>query len=237
MTGRRFGGGITVLFALGLAACTPPPSASSQPASKDGLNVTSTTQSVSSRLMSEAQQFSYRVRNVNCDATGSSFATDQGIITNRHVASGASTLQLSTWSGDDFNATVQSIAEPPGPDLAMISARDSQDPAVLATGDVAPGTEVWAAGYPEGDELTLTPGIVVDYIDGTTYGVSGLIMELTNPIKPGNSGSPLLDADGKVVGVAFALSTVTGNGLAIPVATLSQYLGSPGSHTFGQCDG
>ena len=237
MTGRKVGVSITIVLVLSLTACTPPPSTSSQATSNQGINVTTTTQSVSSRLMSEAQQFAYRVRNVNCDATGSSFATGQGIITNRHVASGSQTLQLSTWSGDDFTASLQSISEPPGPDLAIIDGGSSQKPAVLTTGNVAPGTQVWAAGYPEGDELALTPGIVIDYISGSTYGVSGQIMELTNPIKPGNSGSPLLDSDGNVVGVVFALNTVTGNGLAIPIATLSQYLNSPGSDTFGGCDG
>jgi S1-C subfamily serine protease len=185
--------------------------------------------------MAEAQQFAFRVRNVSCDATGSSFATTQGIVTNRHVASGSSSLQLSTWSGNDFNANVQSISEMPGPDLALVSDGSTTAPAILAKTNVTDGTQVWAAGYPEGDQLSLIPGIVLDYVDGTPYGVTGQVMELTNAVKPGNSGSPLLDSAGQVVGVVFALNTVTGNGVAMPVSTLSQYLATPGTSTYGGC--
>ena len=174
---------------------------------------------------------------MDCDATGSSFATAQGIITNRHVASGSQSLQLSTWSGNDFNANVQSISQMPGPDLAIANGGSTSTPAVLDPNNIPAGTPVWAAGYPEGNQLTLTPGIVVDYIDGSVYGSPGQIMELTNAIQPGNSGSPLLDSVGHVVGVVFALNEVTGNGLAIPVSTLDQFLASPGGDTGGGCIG
>jgi S1-C subfamily serine protease len=187
--------------------------------------------------MTEAQQFAYRVRNTACDGTGSSFATADGIITNRHVASGSTALQLSSWSGNDFDATPQAISEDPGADLALLSGTTASRPAILDPNNVPDGTPVWAAGYPEGNQLTLTPGIVVDYIDGSVYGSPGQIMELTNAIEPGNSGSPLLDGAGQVVGVVFAINTVTGNGLAIPVSTLNQFLAAPGTSTYGPCIG
>jgi S1-C subfamily serine protease len=174
---------------------------------------------------------------VNCDATGSSFATSAGIITNRHVASGSTSLQLSTWSGDDFNAGVQSISEEPGPDLAILNEPSTQDEATLNPTNVPTGTQVWAAGYPEGNQLSLTAGIVLDYASGSMYGVPGQVMELTNAVEPGNSGSPLLDSQGKVVGIVFALNTVTGNGEAIPISTLNQYLTDPGTDTYGECIG
>jgi S1-C subfamily serine protease len=200
-------------------------------------DVTTTTLTVNAHLLAEAQQFSYRVRNVSCDATGSSFATSDGIVTNRHVASGATTLQLSTWNGADFNATVQAISEEPGPDLSVLEGQTTQQPAVLSTSNAPAGTKVWAAGYPLGSALTLTPGIVVDYISGSTYGEPGQIMELTNAVEPGNSGSPLLNAQGEVVGVVFALNSVTGNGLAIPASTLQRYLATPGDDMAGDCIG
>jgi S1-C subfamily serine protease len=187
--------------------------------------------------MVEAQQFAYRVRNVDCEGTGSSFATAEGTVTDRHVASGATTLQLSTWNGTDFNASVQAISESPGPDLAILQGGSTPQPAVLASANVPNGTQVWVAGYPEGDQLTLIPGIVLDYISGDVYDAPGQIMELTNAIEPGNSGSPLLDSKGDVVGVVFALNTETGNGLAIPVSDLSQFLSSPGADSYGNCAG
>ena len=237
MSGRKVGAGFAAVAALALSACTPPPPASVQSPTNAGLNVTTTTLTTATRLLNEAQQFAYRVRNTNCDATGSSFATADGIVTNRHVASGATTVQLSTWSGSDFDASVQSISEEPGPDLATLAGGSTQDPAVIDSTNAPAGTQVWAAGYPEGDQLSVIPGIIIDYISGSVYGVPGQVMELTNTVKPGNSGSPLLNDQGNVVGVVFALNTVTGNGIAMPISTLTQYLDSPGDDTYGECIG
>jgi S1-C subfamily serine protease len=235
MTIRKAAVCIIAFGSLALTACTPSPPTSAKTAPGSGVGATTTTLTTSARLLAEAQQFAYRVRNVNCDATGSSFATAEGIITNRHVASGSTSLELSTWSGNDFNATVQSISQMQGPDLAILNGGSTQNPATLNATDVPAGTQVWAAGYPEGNQLSLTPGIVLDYISGSVYGVPGSVMELTNAIQPGNSGSPLLDTQGNVVGVVFALGTATGSGLAIPVSALTNYLGAPGSDTSGQC--
>ena len=194
---------------------------------------TTTTLATSDRLLANARLFVYRVRSVACLATGTSFATTQGIVTNRHVASGSTSLQLSTWSGTDFNSTVQSISA--GPDLALLSKNPSQYLPTLSTSAVPPGTRVWATGYPEGDQLSVTPGIVIDYANGARYGEPGQVMEISNAIRPGNSGSPLLDSAGSVVGVVFAIETATGDGLAIPASTLAQFLKSPGSNTSGEC--
>ena len=231
---------LLALLSLVVTACVPsPPSAtgksgtSGPPTVATALVPTTTALGTSARLLAEAQQFVYRVRTVACLATGTSFATTEGIITNRHVASGSTTLELSTWDGTDFNATVQSISE--GPDLALLSNNRSQHVATLATSTVAPGTEVWVTGYPEGDELSVTSGIVLDYVDGSLFGEPGRLIEITDPVQPGNSGSPLLDSEGQVVGVVFAIETATGDGLAIPASTLAQYLASPGSNTSGNC--
>jgi S1-C subfamily serine protease len=62
-------------------------------------------------------------------------------------------------------------------------------------------------------------------------------MGLALGVNVGNSGSPLLDSAGKVVGVVFALNSVTGNGLAIPVSTLEQFLTAPGADITGTCIG
>jgi S1-C subfamily serine protease len=173
------------------------------------------------------------VRSVACLATGSSFATPEGIVTNRHVAGGSTALELSTWSGTDFNASVRSISD--GPDMALLSNSRSQEVPTLTTSPVAPGTEVWVAGYPEGDQLSVTSGIVLDYVAGSLFGEPGRLIEISDPIQPGNSGSPLLDSTGQVIGVVFAIETATRDGLAIPASTLAQFLFSRGSTTSGEC--
>jgi S1-C subfamily serine protease len=192
-------------------------------------------ESTSARLLGEARKFAFRVRSVSCLATGSSFAVEGEIATNRHVASGSSTMQLSTWNGKDFTATVNAIS--PSADLAVLTDWGRHSGARLARTDAAPGTAIWAAGYPEGNQLSVLPGKVVDYVPGSTFDEPGRIMEITSAVRPGSSGSPVLDAAGEVVGVVFAISRVDGRGLAIPVSTVSRFLVDPGSVRFGGCIG
>jgi len=142
-------------------------------------------------------------------------------------------MQLSTWDGTDVSASVSAIAS--GPDLALLGDAPNSSSVTIATSDPAAGTPVWVTGYPEGNQLSSLPGVISDYINGTPYGEPGQIMEISNAIEPGNSGSPLLDASGEVVGVAFAISKLDGAGLAIPVSTLRACLSEPGTNTSGQC--
>ncbi len=77
--------------------------------------------------------------------------------------------------------------------------------------------------------------MVIDYVSGASLGVSGTVMRVTNLIEPGNSGGPLLNGSGDVVGVVFALQTSTHDGLVIPVSALSQYLQSRTSSPASSC--
>jgi S1-C subfamily serine protease len=187
-------------------------------------------------ITSEARRWAYRVRSTQCLATGSAFALTDRIVTNRHVVSGSSTVQLSTWDGTDINGQVSAISS--GPDLGLV-ARDAMSTsatATLAATDPPPGTAVWAVGYPLGDQLTITPGYVIDYIDGQTLGDQGRLMEITNPIQHGNSGSALVDSDGRVVGVVFAIRTSNKDGLAVPLSRLNAFRAAPGNDVSGACD-
>jgi S1-C subfamily serine protease len=172
----------------------------------------------------------YRVRNTDCISVGTSFGIDQEIVTNRHVASGAQSLQLATWDGNDFTASVRSISG--GEDLAILNGSGGGS---LASADPAPGTTVWAAGYPLGDQISLVSGAVIDYVNGSRLGVPGMVMRVTDPIQHGNSGGPLLDANANVVGVVFAIERSTNDGLVIPVSTLGRYLQDPSSIGMSTC--
>ena len=148
--------------------------------------------------------------------SGSGFiiSTDGLAVTNNHVVTGAATLEV--YIGGDtstsYNATIVGVSE--CNDLALIQI-DSRDPLPTLSwhdGDPAVGLEVYAAGFPLGDpEFTLTRGIVAKArADGDTPWASiDSTIEHDANIQPGNSGGPLVAADGSVVGVNYASASAT----------------------------
>lgn len=175
-------------------------------------------------VLDEARQFVFRVRNPTCLATGTAFAFDGTVVTNRHVAAGTSSLQLATWSGTDFNASVSGHS--PRFDLARLSAllpSGTTEPTAGAP-DPPTGTPVYVAGYPEGNQLTVTAGTVTGITTAPELNVSGPVLQISDAVRPGNSGSPVLDGSGRLVGVVFALDTADGHGLAMPLSTLQTFL-------------
>jgi len=162
-------------------------------------------------LTRAAEELTLRVRNISCQgvATGSGFALDpHTIITNRHVLAGAAVLELNTWDGSSLDADVDESATGRLVDIGVTKVSEPL-PAVAKLGsDPKPGQRVTAVGYPLGGPLTLSPGRVIAYLDGSTLpgeiAFPGKVMELSTRIKHGNSGGPLLDSAGRVVGVIFA---------------------------------
>jgi serine protease Do len=143
---------------------------------------------------------------------GSGFiiSSDGLAVTNNHVVAGAATLEVFV-GGDkskSYNATILGVSE--CNDLAVIDIRESSPLRFLDwyEGEIAPGVDVYAAGFPLGDpQFTLTRGIVSKArADGDITGTSSIdhTMEHDANIQPGNSGGPLVSTDGKVVGVNYA---------------------------------
>jgi S1-C subfamily serine protease len=189
----------------------------------------------SARLLNEARGLVFRVRSTACLATGSSFNTNYGIITNRHVAQGSGTLQLSAWDGTDFDADVEAISS--GPDLAILSADgdQAQSVATIDPKPVEPGTRIWAAGYPEGDELAIRPGVALGYISAKWIGAPEKVLEITARVKHGDSGGPVFDAAGDVVGVVFAWEIHSRNAIAVPARDVVSFGSDPGYNTAFNC--
>jgi serine protease Do len=153
---------------------------------------------------------------VTTAGSGSGFViSDDGlVVTNNHVVTGAATLEVFI-GGDStkgYNATIVGVSE--CNDLALIRV-DVDDPlASLDWSAVAPtvGTEVYTAGFPLGDpEFTMTRGIVAkaSAFGETPWASIDSTIEHDANIQPGNSGGPLVGADGRVVGVNYASGNVT----------------------------
>ncbi len=163
-------------------------------------------------------------------AQGSGFVFDeQGhIVTNQHVVAGASQVSVSFWNGVERRAEI--VGTDPSTDLAVIRVRASKallEPLRLADStDVDVGDPVFALGSPFGLEGTLTSGIVSALHRRMTapnnYTITDTI-QTDAAINHGNSGGPLLDDRGRVIGVNAQIESESGGsdgvGFAIPSNT------------------
>jgi serine protease Do len=139
------------------------------------------------------------------------FISPDGLaVTNNHVVTGAGTLEVRVGGddGESYNAEVLGVSE--CNDLAVLKV-DVDGPVPFLDwhdGDIAPGLDVYAAGFPLGDpEYTLTRGVVAKAeAGGDLTGTSSIdyTIEHDATIQPGNSGGPLVDDSGRVVGINYA---------------------------------
>lgn len=138
------------------------------------------------------------------------FLNSEGFIaTNYHVVEGKSQLQANfKRNGKDFSYLAKVVVTDPENDLAIIKIDDKSfngDEAVpygLLNRLKDTGSEVFAMGFPMADVL----GSEVKFTDGKISSKSGLggdptVYQISVPIQPGNSGGPLFDMDGNVVGI------------------------------------
>ncbi len=166
---------------------------------------------------------------------GSGFVIDRAghIVTNYHVIAGATKVQVSFSGQDQIHATV--VGKDPTTDTAVLKV-DTHARALtpLPLGDsdaVKVGDSVYAIGNPFGLTRTLTSGLV-SAVGRQIFAPNGLPVERAiqtdAAINHGNSGGPLLDARGRVIGVTSQIQTGStdassgnvGIGFAIPINTV-----------------
>jgi S1-C subfamily serine protease len=141
--------------------------------------------------------------------TGTAFAiTDDGLaVTSFHVVQGGETFTARTTQGAEFAVSGVTAADPAA-DLAIIALKASKLP-VLELGEserLKIGAPVAVFGCPQGLSGTLSEGILSAWrteqeIAGKTMPNGGRLLQITAPISPGSSGSPVFDQAGKVIGV------------------------------------
>lgn len=144
-------------------------------------------------------------------ASGTGFAVSSNglIVTNHHVINGATSINVRGVNGDfskSYKAKI--IIEDKNNDLAIIKIDDSRFtslgaiPFLINNKPSDVGTSIFVMGYPlrasMGDEIKLTNGIISSKSgfqdDVTSY-------QITAPIQPGNSGGPLFDGKGNLIGI------------------------------------
>ncbi len=163
------------------------------------------------------------------ECIGSGFIIDREghVVTNNHVASAAPQLLVSL--ADERTVAAELVGTDPGSDLAVLKIDvPAEELTVAELGDSAGirvGQRTIAIGNPFGLERTVTTGVVSSVgrtlsRDDSDFQIAELI-QTDAAVNPGNSGGPLLDSSGKVIGVNTAIASMTGSssgvGFAVPV--------------------
>ncbi len=175
------------------------------------------------------------------EGSGIVISSSGEIVTNEHVIEGARSITVSLDGEGGAKRTAKVVSEDPSQDLAVLRIDHSGlavQPLKLARAStVEVGDPAYAIGSPYGLNWTLTTGIV-SALDRTIRAPDGTsipgALQTDAALNPGNSGGPLLNAAGEVIGlnsqIVSASSSSTGQagstgvGFAISSATLSGYL-------------
>ena len=176
------------------------------------------------------------------DATGTGVVIDAkgDILTNLHVIHSTDRWVVTFWDGSKSEASVVNVQ--PENDLAVIKAKVAPDdlkPATLATtGGLNPGDTVVAVGFPFGIGPSVSAGVVAglkrEFVDPERKDQGGHLTNLIQfdaAVNPGNSGGPLVNRDGEVVGIVTALYNPTGQhvfagmGFAVPIENAAKAVG------------
>lgn len=161
-------------------------------------------------------------------------AADGLVLTNNHVVDGAGRLRVVLRDGRTLEGEL--IGQDPATDLALLKV-DTRDLVEVPMGDSSElrvGDIVLAIGYPFGLDQTVTMGIVSGL--GRTGVGAGLedFIQTDAPINMGNSGGPLLDSLGRIVGVNTAIYSRSGGNVgiafAVPTSIISVVVGQLRRH-------
>ena len=160
--------------------------------------------------------------------SGSGFVWDyqNHIVTNQHVIANAQSVEVSFSDGRSYRATV--IGEDADADVAVlkVDTDDKLKPIKLGDSDTAvPGQIAIAIGNPFGEEFTLTQGIVSAVGRNIRSGNQGFttpdVIQTDAAVNPGNSGGPLLNRHGEVIGINAQIRSDSrqnsGVGFAVPI--------------------
>src|SRR5215210_5845875 len=162
------------------------------------------------------------------NATGSGFVIDSDghLVTNEHVVGDAQTVEIRF--ADESEEQGRVVATDPSTDLALIevdlAGHDVKPVQLGSSAGVEIGDPVYAIGNPFGLERTLTGGIVSavnrDITAPNNFTINDVI-QTDAPVNPGNSGGPLLDAAGNVIGVVSQIQSENGGNIGIGYAVPS----------------
>lgn len=144
-------------------------------------------------------------------STGTGFAIGNAftIATAHHVIQGAQHISLTCGNGAETRATIAAVDQPNDLAILKIEHPSANYLELAPERSLRVGQKVFTLGFPVPDVL----GTSVKYTEGVVSSLSGLrdaasILQITVPVQPGNSGGPLIDEQGRVVGVVTSAAAV-----------------------------
>jgi len=165
---------------------------------------------------------------------------DKGVIlTNIHVVEGAKRIMLTFSEGMEAEAVITGTR--PEDDLAVLQALtipdDLQAATLQSTAGLQPGDFVTAVGFPFGIGPSVTAGVVSglkrEYRSPEGQRLLTNLIQFDAAVNPGNSGGPLLNVSGEVVGIVTGILNPTqqrvfvGIGFAVPIENAAMAIGVP----------
>ena len=172
--------------------------------------------------------------------TGVVIVDNGTILTNLHVVQGAEKIKVTFFDGLESEAYFSGAR--PEHDLAVIRAQKIPDDMLAATmastQNLAPGDHVFAVGFPFGIGPSISAGVVSglgrNFMSPEGKRMLSNLIQFDAAANPGNSGGPLVTAEGEVVGIVTAIlnpnenqRTFVGIGFAVPIENAASAVGMP----------
>ena len=203
LAGGASGAGVVV--ALDRGAPTAGPTIVQERAPANGSASAGSTEAAASQVLPSVVQ----VRAGRGGGSGVVMDGEGHVLTNHHVVAGASSVRLVLSSGRTVTAEV--VGSDADDDIAVLRANagDLRAARLGVSADLRIGQPVIAVGSPLGLNGTVTSGVVSALDRGAT---AEAMIQTDASINPGNSGGPLVDLDGRVVGINTSIATLGGRG-------------------------
>jgi serine protease Do len=145
------------------------------------------------------------------------------VLTSHHVVARGRSFKVTLDGGATYEARV--LSHNPETDLALLSIPANGHPsAIFSEREPRPGELVFAFGHPWGERAVLTGGVLSAVTAARTPSGEIPILRTDARLAPGNSGGPLLNAAGEVIGIN-AMIFGGDQGIAIPASVIRQFLG------------
>lgn len=199
---------LAVVAALALAGCATFPQA---PPPLPSTYVPAVAPSPNQEVMplsafTPIERVAVRLRVEKCRefTNGSGWVLDENtLVTNRHVIEEAVKIEVTSHDGRDYTVKDSVVAD--FADLGLVTIEgEFPEYAVIADAGPKPGDLLTIVGYPEGSRLKTDEGPMLSAIPDELEGSPDLVYYMGITTKPGNSGSPVANEHGEVVGVLYA---------------------------------